>query len=168
LNDFLSKQILTISSQIKALIFVAALTAGVGSAAYYYTCAPGENGAKQSKIGEIDKDSGTAIDSQITAGTESVAEEVVELEPRIESTKIYCEISREPTGYKPTCRATGKPKLTALEDSDKTDNSVPAEIKVEMDKTNFVCKVIIEKTQPNEDGSPKIIIQREFECVSSD
>jgi len=155
LNTALRRKVSIIRSKIGlALMFTGALTVGIGGAAYYH------QGSKKSNTEAM-----VELEPKLT----TTAEQTAEPESIIPQFKtIYCEISREQKGYTPACRASGKPKIIVLEDTDKTDNLVPVEIKVPMDGIDFACKAVIEKTPPNEDGSSKIIMQGDLECTSSD
>jgi len=82
--------------------------------------------------------------------------------------QIYCEVYREPTGYGAACKETEKPKLSALEDIDKTDDLVPVQIDVEQNGINYACKAVIKKTLPNADGSTKTILAEDLNCEKAE
>lgn len=140
------KKISTIRSKIGlALMFVGALTIGLGGAKIY------------SQFGKKSK----SAQPQITEVDQSLTTVVA---PEVDTEKIYCEVYRHPEGYNAACRGTQNKKLSALEDDDNTDDLVPIQIDVARDGINYACQGIVQKTQPNEDGSVKTILAEDLDC----
>jgi len=122
---------------------------------------------------EIDSEATAEIDAEVEPESESesesepepeVAPEEVAPVPSVDPEKIYCEVYRHPDGYNAACRGTENKKLSALEDDDDTDDLVPVQIDVARDGINYACKGVVQKTQPNEDGSVKTILAEDLDC----